>query len=166
MQATQELPIRDMAPLPPPRALKAALPMTEAAHRTVLTGRAAVQRILRREDRRLLVVVGPCSIHDPEAALEYAGRLNALRQELADRLCVVMRVYFEKPRTTIGWKGLIYDPHLDGSDDIRHRIAPGAPDLTRHQRHGTASRGRAARYHHPALPRGSHHLGGDWGPHQ
>jgi 3-deoxy-7-phosphoheptulonate synthase len=65
-----------------------------------------------------LVIVGPCSIHDPEAALEYAGRLYALRQELADRLCVVMRVYFEKPRTTIGWKGLIYDPHLDGSDDL------------------------------------------------
>jgi DAHP synthetase I family len=70
-------------------------------------GRNAIQRILLQEDHRLLVIVGPCSIHDPEAALGYAGRLNALRQELADRLCVVMRVYFEKPRTTIGWKGLI-----------------------------------------------------------
>ena len=118
MQPTQNLHIRDVLPLLPPRALKAELPMTEVAHRTVVEGRNAIQRILRQEDRRLLVIVGPCSIHDPEAALEYAGRLNALRQELADRLCVVMRIYFEKPRTTIGWKGLLYDPHLDGSDDL------------------------------------------------
>src|SRR5437667_4735032 len=118
MQATQELPIRDMAPLPPPRALKAELPMTEVAHRTVMEGRAAVQRILRREDHRLLVIVGPCSIHDPEAALEYASRLHTLRQTLADCLCIVMRVYFEKPRTTAGCNGLLYDPHLDGADDL------------------------------------------------
>ena len=118
MQSIQNLHIRAMLPLMTPQALKAELPMTEAANRTVVEGRHAIQRILRKEDRRLLVIVGPCSIHDPEAALEYAGRLNALRQELADRLYVVMRIYFEKPRTTIGWKGLIYDPHLDGSDDI------------------------------------------------
>src|SRR5689334_21632085 len=118
MQATQELPIRAMSPLLPPLALKAELPMTEAVHRTVVEGRAAIRRILRREDHRLLVIVGPCSIHDPEAALEYATRLNTLRQELIDRLCIVMRVYFEKPRTTVGWKGLVYDPHLDGSDDL------------------------------------------------
>src|SRR5262249_52729740 len=118
MQATQELPIRDMFPLPPPRALKAELPMTEVIHRMVMEGRAAIRRILGREDHWFLVIVGPCSIHDPEAALEYATRLNALRQELIDRFCIVMRVYFEKSRTTVGWKGLIYDPHLDGSDDI------------------------------------------------
>src|SRR5262249_48911917 len=104
MQATQELPIRDMSPLLPPRALKAELPMTEVPHRTVVEARATVRRILRREAPRLLAFVGPCSIHDPEAALEYAPRLNALRQELIDRLCIVMRVYFEKPRTTVGWK--------------------------------------------------------------
>jgi 3-deoxy-7-phosphoheptulonate synthase len=92
--------------------------MTEAASRTVVEGRNAIQGILRKTDRRLLVIVGPCSIHDPEAALEYASHLNALRQELADRLYIVMRLYFEKPRTSIGWKGFIYDPHLDGSDDI------------------------------------------------
>jgi 3-deoxy-7-phosphoheptulonate synthase len=85
-------------------------------------GRNAIQRILLQEDHRLLVIVGPCSIHDLEAALGYAGRLSALRQELADRLCVVMRVYFEKPRTTIGWKGLIYDPHFDGSDDMETEL--------------------------------------------
>ena len=118
MQPTQDLNIRDMIPLISPRALKAELPMTETANRTVVEGREAVKRILRKEDHRLLVIVGPCSIHDPEAALEYAGRLNALHQELADRLCIVMRVYFEKPRTTVGWKGFIYDPYLDGSDDM------------------------------------------------
>jgi 3-deoxy-7-phosphoheptulonate synthase len=118
MEPTQNLRIRDMLPLMPPRALKAELPMTEAANHAVVEGRNAIQRILCKEDPRLLVIVGPCSVHDPEAALEYAGRLNAMRQELADRLCVVMRVYFEKPRTTVGWKGLIYDPHLDGSDDM------------------------------------------------
>src|SRR5262245_1497981 len=105
MQALQELPICDMAPLPPPRALKTELPMTDVVQRTVMESRATIRRILRREDHRLLVIVGPCSIHDPEAALEYASRLNVLRQELADRLCIVMRVYFEKPRTTVGWKG-------------------------------------------------------------
>ncbi|MBI2506196.1 MAG: 3-deoxy-7-phosphoheptulonate synthase [Candidatus Latescibacteria bacterium] len=118
MQQTQDLNISEMISLISPRALKAQLPMTEAANRTVVEGREAVKRILRKEDQRLLAIVGPCSIHDPEGAREYAGRLNALRQELQDRICVVMRVYFEKPRTTVGWKGLIYDPHLDGSDDM------------------------------------------------
>ena len=80
--------------------------------------RERVIRILRQEDPRLLVVIGPCSIHDEKGALEYATRLNALRKEFADRMEIVMRVYFEKPRTTIGWKGLINDPHLDGSQDI------------------------------------------------
>ena len=73
---------------------------------------------MRQEDPRLLVVIGPCSIHDEKGALEYATRLNALREQVADRMEIVMRVYFEKPRTTIGWKGLINDPHLDGSQDI------------------------------------------------
>ncbi len=118
MEPTQYLNIRDMTPLIAPRAMKAELPMTEAANRTVIEGREAVRRVLRKEDPRLLAIIGPCSIHDPEAALDYASRLNILRQELADRLCIVMRVYFEKPRTTVGWKGLMYDPDLDGSDDM------------------------------------------------
>ena len=118
MQPTQHLHIQDMTPLTPPKALKAELPMTPAVNKTVVEGRQELQRILSKEDPRLLAIVGPCSIHDPDAALEYAGRLNAMRQELADRLCIIMRVYFEKPRTTVGWKGLIYDPHLDGSDDM------------------------------------------------
>ena len=98
-----------------PDALKAALPASESIQEVVSAGRQAVNRILTREDPRLLVVVGPCSIHDPEAAREYGRRLAALARELEDSLLLVMRVYFEKPRTSIGWKGLINDPHLDGT---------------------------------------------------
>ncbi len=105
-------------PLAPPRVHKEELLMTEAANRTVIEGRSAVRAILRHEDPRLLVVVGPCSIHDPQAALEYAEKLARLRDELADRLLIVMRVYFEKPRTTVGWKGLVNDPHMNGTYDI------------------------------------------------
>ena len=93
--------------------------MTETANHTVVAGREAISAILKQTDPRLLVVVGPCSIHDPKGALEYATRLNTLRRELEDLLLIVMRVYFEKPRTTVGWKGLIYDPHLNGSDNIQ-----------------------------------------------
>ena len=98
-----------------PEALKAALPMTQQAHDAVAAGRDAVRAILERRDPRLLVVVGPCSIHDLEAAHDYARRLKGLAGELSDALLLVMRVYFEKPRTTVGWKGLINDPHLDDS---------------------------------------------------
>jgi 3-deoxy-7-phosphoheptulonate synthase len=119
MLPTHNLHVRESVRLIAPRELKSALPMTEASNRTVVTGRNAISAILKRTDPRLLVVVGPCSIHDPTGALEYATKLNRLREELADQFCIVMRVYFEKPRTTIGWKGLIYDPHLDGSDDIQ-----------------------------------------------
>lgn len=92
--------------------------MDETANQTVVSGRATVQRILRREEKRLLVITGPCSIHDPKSALEYARRLLALRSQVEDELFLVMRVYFEKPRTTVGWKGLINDPHLDGSYEV------------------------------------------------
>jgi 3-deoxy-7-phosphoheptulonate synthase len=101
-----------------PRALKSELPAIEAVNRAVVASRERVTRILNQKDSRLLVVVGPCSIHDVTSALEYGARLNALRNELREQVEIVMRVYFEKPRTTIGWKGLINDPHLDGSYDI------------------------------------------------
>jgi len=94
------------------------LPITEAAATTTLAARAEIHRILTGEDDRVLVVIGPCSIHDPDAAIEYAGRLKALKEELKDDLMIVMRVYFEKPRTTVGWKGLINDPDLDSSFNI------------------------------------------------
>jgi len=115
---TSNLHVTRFEPLVAPKALLAELPLTRLAATTVLEGRRAVGRILSGADPRLLVVVGPCSIHDPKAALDYAGRLAALRAELAATLCLVMRVYFEKPRTTIGWKGLINDPHLDGTRDM------------------------------------------------
>jgi 3-deoxy-7-phosphoheptulonate synthase len=115
---TQDLNVVEITRLTTPRVLKESLPITEECHKTVIEGRATIERILRQEDPRMLVVVGPCSIHDAKGALEYAQKLNALRQELSDRLYIVMRVYFEKPRTTVGWKGLINDPHLDGSYDI------------------------------------------------
>jgi 3-deoxy-7-phosphoheptulonate synthase len=98
-----------------PEALHDELPLADAARRNVLAGRDTIQRILDRADPRLFVVVGPCSIHDPQAALDYGRRLAALAAEVADSLFVVMRVYFEKPRTTVGWKGLINDPDLDDS---------------------------------------------------
>jgi len=118
MFRTQDLHVKEIVRLLTPRELKAQLPAPNAVNATVARSRERIIRILRQEDPRLLVVVGPCSIHDEKGALEYATRLNALRQEFAGRLEIVMRVYFEKPRTTIGWKGLINDPHLDGSQDI------------------------------------------------
>ncbi|MBO0685204.1 MAG: 3-deoxy-7-phosphoheptulonate synthase [Candidatus Dormibacteraeota bacterium] len=111
----QDVRIAGTRPLVSPALLLDELPLPEAAASVVLHGRHTVKRILDGDDDRLLVVVGPCSVHDPEAALEYAGRLAGLAAEVADRLFVVMRVYFEKPRSTLGWKGLINDPRLDGS---------------------------------------------------
>jgi 3-deoxy-7-phosphoheptulonate synthase len=118
MFRTQDLHVKEIVPLLSPRAIKAVTPVSEAVNATVARSRERIIRILRQEDPRLLVVIGPCSIHDEKSALEYAAKLNALRKEFADRMEIVMRVYFEKPRTTIGWKGLINDPHLDGSQDI------------------------------------------------
>lgn len=104
--------------LPTPREVKAALPLTDNAARTVVLGRQTLRRILDGEDQRLFVVVGPCSIHDIAAAKDYAARLQRLAAEVADSLYLVMRVYFEKPRTTVGWKGLINDPFMDDSFHI------------------------------------------------
>ncbi len=110
-----DLRIREIKELLPPVALLEKFPATDSAARTVAQARESVHQILQGEDDRLLVVIGPCSIHDPQAAKEYAARLLTLRDELKGELEVVMRVYFEKPRTTVGWKGLINDPYMDGS---------------------------------------------------
>jgi 3-deoxy-7-phosphoheptulonate synthase len=118
MTPTSNLHIVTNTALPPPATLQRELPRTSGQSTLVSSSRSAVSAILRGDDSRFLVVVGPCSIHDPEAGLEYARRLANLARELEDRLFIVMRVYFEKPRTTVGWKGLIMDPHLDGSNDI------------------------------------------------
>lgn len=119
---TTNLRIDTMHPLTPPADLVARLPATEAATQTVQAGRAAIQSILRGRNARLIAIVGPCSIHDPVAAMEYARKLQGLRVDLAEDLEIVMRVYFEKPRTIGGWKGLINDPHLDGSFAINEGL--------------------------------------------
>ena len=108
--------------LPPPAAIKAQLPMTRAVEDTVVRSRRVLQNIIDGLDPRLFVVVGPCSIHDIGAAMEYAGRLKALADSVQDALLIVMRVYFEKPRTTIGWKGLINDPDMDDSCNMEKGI--------------------------------------------
>ena len=104
--------------LPTPAVVKQALPLSSVAEQTVLTGRDTVQQILDHDDPRLFVVIGPCSIHDTDAALVYAEKLQKLAAEVSDTLYIIMRVYFEKPRTTVGWKGLINDPHMDDSFHI------------------------------------------------
>jgi 3-deoxy-7-phosphoheptulonate synthase len=114
----RDLRIERIVELAPPALLLEELPLGDRRETTVVEGRRAVVDVLDRSDDRLLVVVGPCSVHDVDAALEYAGRLSAVAAELEDDLLVAMRVYFEKPRTTTGWKGLINDPHLDGSGDV------------------------------------------------
>ena len=105
-----------------PELLKSALPMSKSIHDTLAASRKVIEDILDRRDPRVFVVVGPCSIHDPSAALEYARRLKILADELSDTLYIVMRVYFEKPRTTVGWKGLVNDPHLNDSFSIEEGL--------------------------------------------
>ena len=116
---TVDVNIRQLDPIPAPRAFLRELPLTEEMSDLVLRSRQEIRDVLHGRDERLLVIVGPCSIHDPKAAREYAERLAAVNRELNDRLVIVMRTYFEKPRTTIGWKGLINDPDLDGRFNIR-----------------------------------------------
>lgn len=115
---TDDLRIVEIKEVIAPSTLHDELPITEKSAQCVFLARAGIQKILYGEDDRLLAIVGPCSIHDPDAAREYAGRLLTLREELANDLLIMMRVYFEKPRTTVGWKGLINDPGLDNSFKI------------------------------------------------
>ena len=118
LSTTDDLRIREIKELSTPEEVMREIPRTLTATRIVMAARNAIHAILQGTDDRLLVVVGPCSIHDPAAAVDYAERLASLRERLADRIEIVMRVYFEKPRTTVGWKGLINDPDLDGSFNI------------------------------------------------
>src|SRR5215467_5897291 len=122
LHATDDLRIERIRPLIPPAILMEDLPLSETASTTVADARAAVTKVLRGQDDRLVVIVGPCSIHDVAAAREYAQKLLAIRPELEDALMLVMRVYFEKPRTTVGWKGLINDPHLDGTFKVNEGL--------------------------------------------
>jgi 3-deoxy-7-phosphoheptulonate synthase len=115
---TDDVRITGLQEVLPPKALHDELPLDEIASETVYHARESIHDVLHGEDDRMIVVVGPCSVHDPEAAREYASRLKVLIDELSDDLCIIMRVYFEKPRTTVGWKGLINDPDLDESFKI------------------------------------------------
>jgi 3-deoxy-7-phosphoheptulonate synthase len=119
---TDDVRIRHLKPLLPPAILMEEIPASEQVCATVARARAEIGRTLRGEDDRLLLVVGPCSIHDPKAGLDYAARLAEVSRKHQRDLLIVMRVYFEKPRTTIGWKGLINDPHLDDSYAINHGL--------------------------------------------
>ena len=122
MTRTENLNIVEVMPITSPKKLKDLMPVSDSVIETVLNARNAIKSILEGEDSRLLMIVGPCSIHDPKAAIEYAERLKKLADEVSETVLVVMRVYFEKPRTTVGWKGLINDPALDGSHKINKGI--------------------------------------------
>ena len=122
MQKTDDLRIREIKELVPPAGVLREIPLSDNAAQTTFDTRQAIHRILHGADDRLLVITGPCSIHDVKAAKEYAGRLKVVKDTLAAELLIVMRVYFEKPRTTVGWKGLINDPRLDGSFSINDGI--------------------------------------------
>jgi 3-deoxy-7-phosphoheptulonate synthase len=115
MQKTEDLNVTEFGTMPTPDEVKTRLPLDEPAAATVVRGRQTLEAILEGRDPRLFVVVGPCSIHDPTAGLDYARRLRALQDEVAETLYLVMRVYFEKPRTSLGWKGFINDPYMDDS---------------------------------------------------
>jgi len=118
VQKTSDINVVETRALPSPAALLRELPKTEAQAEFIARARSEIHRLIFTDDKRFLLIVGPCSIHDVEAGRDYARRLAVLSKEVADRIMIVMRVYFEKPRTTVGWKGLVMDPHLDGSHDI------------------------------------------------
>ncbi len=118
MQKTSDINVVETRALPSPAQLLADLPKTEAQAEFVTRARREIHKLIFTDDRRFLLIVGPCSIHDVAAGRDYARRLASIAREVSDRVMIVMRVYFEKPRTTVGWKGLIMDPHLDGSHDI------------------------------------------------
>ncbi len=122
MKKTHDIRIKEMKPLISPEDLKQELPITPESADTVLKSREGIESILGKKDDRLLVIVGPCSIHDETAAVEYAQKLNDARIKYQDKLLIVMRVYFEKPRTTIGWKGLINDPAMDSTNNIEEGL--------------------------------------------
>ena len=116
---TSDIRITDLKPLGPPRSFIESQPITPQIAKVVTETRTAIENIENRTDSRMMMLVGPCSIHDEKAGIEYAEKLYPIAQEVKDTILVVMRVYFEKPRTTVGWKGLINDPNLDGTFDIQ-----------------------------------------------
>lgn len=122
MKRGSDLRVRKIKPLISPALLLEELPLKSKENTQIQAQRQSISAIIQGHDPRLLVIVGPCSIHDPQAALEYAAKLSAIAERLQDKILILMRVYFEKPRTTVGWKGLINDPHLDDTYDINHGL--------------------------------------------
>ena len=125
MQKTSDINVVETRTLPSPAALIQGLPKTEVQAAFIAQARREIHQLIFTDDKRFLLIVGPCSIHDVDAGRDYARKLAALSKEVADRIMIVMRVYFEKPRTTVGWKGLVMDPHLDGSHDIAAGLSLG-----------------------------------------
>ena len=121
-QSIENIRVRSQEILTTPEQLKGEIPASEKARNTVLTGRQSISDIIERKDHRMFIIIGPCSIHDPDAAIDYGKRLKALADEVSDSLVLVMRVYFEKPRTTVGWKGLINDPYLNDTFKIENGL--------------------------------------------
>lgn len=130
MRPTQDINIRGTVQLVAPNTLKQEIPVSATTNQTVVNGRESIKRILDGDDSRMIVIVGPCSIHDEKAGIEYAEKLSELAKRVSDRLMLVMRVYFEKPRTTVGWKGLINDPHLDDTFDVQNGLRMARRILT------------------------------------
>ena len=130
MAVVTDLNVEKNLPLPSPAELIARVPRTDEQASFVANSREDIRTSLYTPDSRFLLIVGPCSIHDPEACLEYAEKLAALADEVKDKILVVMRVYFEKPRTTVGWKGLIMDPDLDGTDNLEKGLLQAREFLT------------------------------------
>ena len=153
-RATNNVNVREFTPLISPAELATEIPASEAAQSVVQDGRERIKRVLAGEDDRLLCVVGPCSIHDERAALEYAGKLKAVADDTADRLLIVMRVYFEKPRTTVGWKGLISDPGLNEKFDMAEGLRKARADPAGDRRPRPAGGDGDAGADHPAIHRG------------
>jgi 3-deoxy-7-phosphoheptulonate synthase len=160
IRRTDDLRIRDVRPLIPPAILSEEIPISERASNVVSDARAAITAVIEGRDPRLVVVVGPCSIHDTVAALDYAARLQPIAARLADSLIVVMRTYFEKPRTVVGWKGSDQRPRSRRSFHI-NKAAPGAAAVARDQRSGTADRLGVSRHPDPAAHRRPDVVGGD-----
>ncbi len=154
--------VLELEPLPTPAQVLAELPLTDQAQEIVAYSRDEIRACLYGQDDRLLVIVGPCSVHDPKAALDYARRLAKLKDELGEQLLIVMRVYFEKPRTTIGWKGLINDPDIDGSHNIRKGLLLARKTLLGVLKERIGGRHGISGAHQPAVHLGRGELGRHW----
>ena len=156
---TDDIRIQDIEPLISPAILIKDYPATTEIAKMVATTRKNAENIISGHDDRLLVVVGPCSIHDPQAAVDYASRLKEQMARFEKDLVIIMRVYFEKPRTTVGWKGLINDPFREPTFDISHLASTWPADCLLHRGYGSARSYRVPGHHHAAVHCGPDHVG-------